>query len=423
MSTPPAGRETPQAANRDSSEAASQDMPAAGQDPVPTVDPDTPPTASGVFALLADGTTAEIRSATPDDIDAVKSMHQAMSPENLYLRFFSLSKNSAEREARRLCRPAGPDHAALLACLNGKVVGAASYEPTKVPGIAEVAFAVADEMHGRGVATLLLEHLVSLARSRHLTALSAETLPENSAMLKVFADAGLRARRKLADGVTELAFDLPGDDADPAWEPYLDAVAAREGLADVASLRHVLAAESVAVVGASRRPESVGRAILRNIVTGGYDGRVYGVNPHARELEGVPCLPSPAELPEPVDLVVVSVPAPAVLDVAEECGRRGVRALVVITSGLDADARAALLACCRRHGMRLVGPNCLGVAVPGIGLDATFAARHPRRGWRAWRCSPAGSASRCSSSSPGSASASPRSPPWATNLMCPGMIC
>ena len=157
-------------------------------------------------------------------------------------------------------------------------------------------------------------------------------------------------------------------------------MAAREGHADVASLRHVLAAESVAVVGASRRPESVGRAILRNIVSGGYAGRVYGVNPHARELEGVPCLPSAAELPEPVDVAVVAVPAPAVLGVAEECGQRGVRALVVVTSGLGDAGRAALLGCCRHHGMRLVGPNCFGIAVPGIGLNATFAASPPTAG-------------------------------------------
>ena len=113
----------------------------------------------------------------------------------------------------------------------------------------------------------------------------------------MFADAGLHARRELADGVAELAFDLPGDVADPGWGPYLDAVAEREGHADAASLRHVFAAESVAVVGASRRPESVGRAILHNLVTGGYTGQVYAVNPHARELEGVPCLPSAAALP------------------------------------------------------------------------------------------------------------------------------
>jgi acyl-CoA synthetase (NDP forming)/GNAT superfamily N-acetyltransferase len=336
--------------------------------------------ADRVYALLADGTTIEIRPARAGDFDAVREMHAAMSPDNIYLRFFSMSRAAAEQEARRICREPAADHGALLAWLAGDLIGVASYEAKESSGTAEIAFAVADHAHHRGVATLLLEHLVSAARDRGVRTFIAEVLTENSAMLEVFADAGLQARRTMADGVTELAFDLPADDADPAWGPYLDAVAEREGRADAASLRHVLAAVSVAVVGASRKPESVGRSILRNVVTGGYAGRVYAVNPHAVELEGVPCAPSPAALPEPVDLAVICVPAPAVLEAAEECGKRGIRALVVITSGLDAAGRAALLACCRQHGMRLVGPNCFGVAVPGIGLDATFAASHPAAG-------------------------------------------
>ncbi len=256
----------------------------------------------------------------------------------------------------------------------------ASYEATGSSGAAEIAFAVADHAHHRGIATLLLEHLVSAARNSGIRIFTADVLAENAAMLKVFAAAGLRVRRSQADGVTELAFDLPAGGADPAWEPYLDAVARREGLADVASLRHVFAPRSVAVVGASRRPDSVGRAILRNIASSGFAGPLYAVNPHASELDSVACVPSVTALPAPVDLAVISVPAPAVLRVAEECGDRGTGGLVVITSGLDQEAREALLSCCRRHGMRLVGPNCLGVAVPGIGLDATFAACHPAAG-------------------------------------------
>ena len=336
--------------------------------------------AGRVYALLADGTTIEIRPARAGDFDAVRDMHAAMSPDNIYLRFFSVSRTAAEREAARICREPAPDHGALLAWLAGDLIGVASYEAQESSGTAEIAFAVADHAHHRGVATLLLEHLVSVAREQGVRTFVADVLTQNSAMLQVFAAAGLRGRRTQADGVTELAFDLPADDADPAWEPYLDAVAEREGRAGVASLRHVLAAASVAVVGASRKPESVGRLILRNIVTGGYTGRVYAVNPHAAELDGVPCAPSPDALPEPVDLAVICVAAPAVLDAAEGCGQRGIRALVVITSGLDAAGRAALLACCRRYGMRLVGPNCFGVAVPGIGLDATFAASHPAAG-------------------------------------------
>ena len=331
------------------------------------------------YALLADGSTAEIRPAGPADADAVRAMHAAMSPENLYLRFFTLSPNNAEREAARVCRDPGPDGAALLAWLGDRLVGVASYEPAGTPGAAEVAFAVPDDMHGKGVATLLLEHLVSVARERGVREFLAEALAENRAMLRVFADAGLPAQRRMSDGVVELTFPLPAGDADRGLDSYLDSVSARESRADVASLRHLLRPSSVAVVGASRRRGTVGREILRNIVTGGFSGAVYPVNPRASSLEGLRCLTSVASLPEHVDMAVIAVPAAAVPEVAAQCGQRGVRSLVVITAGLGPQG-ADLLAICRRYGMRLVGPNCFGVAVPPLGLDATFGAGHPAPG-------------------------------------------
>ena len=340
--------------------------------------------AGHAYALLADGSTVEIRPAGPADFDAVKAMHGAMSPDNTYLRFFNISRYAAETEARRICRDPRPGHAALLALSAGEVVGCASYD---VPGgpadpgtVAEVAFAVADHMHDRGIATLLLDHLVSFARSHQITVFTAQTLPENTPMLKVFADAGLPVQHYHEDGVMEMTMPLPSEAGGTALESYLNAVAKRERRADTAGLRHVLTPESVVVIGASRRRGTVGRAILDNIQTGGYSGRLYVVNPRARQISGEHCLSSVLDLPEPADLAVIAVPAAAVLDVAQQCGQRGVRSLVVITSGLDAAACADLLAVCRRHGMRLVGPNCFGVAVPAIGLDATFAARHPQPG-------------------------------------------
>ena len=169
-------------------------------------------------------------------------------------------------------------------------------------------------------------------------------------------------------------------ETDPCRLTYRAAKTGREGPADVASLRHVFRPGSVAVVGASRRTGTVGRAILHNIVTGGYRGKVYAINPHAFRMEGIRCLPSVTSLPEPAELAVIVVPPAVVPAVADECGRRGVSAVVVITAGLDVLQQADLLAICRRYGMRLVGPGCAGVAVPGIGLDATFAARHPEPG-------------------------------------------
>jgi acyl-CoA synthetase (NDP forming)/GNAT superfamily N-acetyltransferase len=336
------------------------------------------------YALLADGTIVEIRPAAPADFDAVKEMHAAMSPDNSYLRFFNFSRLSAEREAERLClggtdREVKPGRVALLALAGGQLAGCGSYDE-EPGGKAEVAFAVAEHMHHQGIATLLLEHLVSAARSHGITTFTAQALAENTPMLHVFADAGLPVKQHYQDGVVELTIPLPQDDTGSTLDDYLDTVARRERTADVASLRHLLMPQSVAVIGASQRTGTPGRAILDNIRTGGYAGRLYAVHPRARQLGGVHCGPAVLDLPEPPDLAVIAVPAPAVLRVAEDCGRLGAKALAVITTGLDIPGCADLLATCRRHGMRLAGPGSFGVAVPSIGLDATFAMTHPAHG-------------------------------------------
>jgi acyl-CoA synthetase (NDP forming) len=199
-------------------------------------------------------------------------------------------------------------------------------------------------------------------------------------MPRVFASAGLPVRRRLTDGVIEVMVPLPQGSAGTALDAYLSAVAGREGPAGTASLQHLLAPASVAVIGAGRRTGTVGRAILDNIRAGGYQGRLYAVNPHARYLGGIRCLPSVGEIPEAPELAIIAVPPAAVLSIAGACGARGVKALVVITSGLDPGTSANLLAACRRHGMRLVGPASFGLAVPGTGLDATLAASGPQPG-------------------------------------------
>ncbi len=331
---------------------------------------------SGVYALLADGTTILIRSARPDDFDAVRELHMKMSPDSLYLRFFSPSPRAAEREVRRICREPGPGHTELLAFLDGRLIGSGSYE-VGGPETAEVAFTVADDMHNRGVGMLLLEHLISRARNQGLRAFTAATLSENSAMLRVFADAGLQAQRTLADGVYNLTFPLPSGEADVTLGAYRDAVTNRERSANVASLRPALTPASIAVVGASRRERSIGRSILRNVTTGGFSGPVYAVNPAVTELDGVPCVPSVTALPPGIDLAVIATPAATVTGIAEACGRRGIRALVVVAAGLSSAARAELRGICRDHSMRMIGPASLGVIDTSIGLDATFAAQHP----------------------------------------------
>ena len=262
--------------------------------------------------------------------------------------------------------------------MDGELIGCGSYECDDPPSqSAEVALAVADDMHHRGVGTLLLEHLISLAHSRGCHAFTAETLSENAPMLRVFADAGLQAHRTLANGVYDVTFPLPAGEADAAFGSYRDAVAERERSADVASLRHALAPASVAVIGADR-PGSVGRAILHDIVTGGFSGPVYAVNPAVTELDGVPCVPSAAALPgrRPGGHRHTGGGRARYRRRMRATERQGAGGEA---AGLSGKARTEL-GICRRHGMRMVGPASFGVADTRSGLDATFAARHPRPG-------------------------------------------
>ena len=331
------------------------------------------------YALLVDGTTLTIRPSGPGDYEAVRRLHEAMSPENLYFRFFSASRVSAEQEARRVCLEGRPGMVALVGLLGDELVGVASYEPVG-DGAAEVALAVADGMHRRGVATLLLEHLVSLARAHGVTAFTAEVLADNYAVLHVLTDSGLAMRRRSGDGVVELSMPVPRVAALGEASAYLDAVAGRDRHADVASLEPLLNPRSVAVVGAGRRPGSIGRTILLNIRDAGFAGTLYAVSPGGGDVAGVPCIPSVAELPEAPDLAVVTVPAARVVEVARECGNRGAKSLAVITAGLTTAQESGLIEAARRGGMRLAGPASYGIAVPGIGLAATPAVRHPPRG-------------------------------------------
>ncbi|RSS03041.1 GNAT family N-acetyltransferase [Streptomyces sp. WAC00469] len=329
-----------------------------------------------VHALLADGTTIRIRCPVTGDRAAVRRLYEEMSDENLRLRFFSLSRSSARQAAERVAGPPRPGCGALVAEHGGRLIGVAEYEAGPDQGTAEVALAVADDWHHRGVATLLLEHLADIARRAGITAFTADALAENVEVLRVFRDLGLRIRRRFDGPEVHCVVELTED------ETYVRAVDTRDRLAAIASLKPLLRPQAVVVIGAGRSPGSVGRAILRNIVTGSFAGRVFVVHPSAGVIAGVRACPSVAALPQVPDLAVVAVPTAAVARVAEECGAAGVRGLLVVSSGLDARQGAALLDACRRHDMRLVGPNCLGLAntEDAVRLDATFAARHPGPG-------------------------------------------
>ncbi|MCX4784966.1 GNAT family N-acetyltransferase [Streptomyces sp. NBC_01221] len=334
------------------------------------------PATPEVSALLADGSTVRLRPARPDDHARVLRLYDNMSVANLRSRFFGVSRLSGAQAADRLCVAPTAGHRTLVAVFADRLVGVAEYETADNPASAEFAMAVADDFHHRGVGTLLLEHLVHAARADGVTAFTADALTDNRLVLKVFADLGLCVTRHFDGGTVHCVIGLAPD------ERYLSAVDSRDRSADTASLRPLLRPRSVAVIGAGTRPGSVGRAILRNLRDARFPGLLYAVNPHAHAVLRIPAFASIGALPHPPDLAVLAVPAAAVPETAAQCGRAGVGALVVVTSGLGARRTAELTTACRHWGMRLVGPNCLGIAntEESVHLDATFAVRRPTPG-------------------------------------------
>ncbi|MFD8599305.1 GNAT family N-acetyltransferase [Kitasatospora sp. NPDC059646] len=335
----------------------------------------------GEEALLVDGSTVRIRPLVPADRPQVLALHaDRMSEASRRLRFLGTSRRAPLLAADRLCGPPRSELYALGAWSAGVLVGEADFETSaERPETAELAVAVADAWHHRGVGSLLLEYLVHAAREHGVTAFEADALAGNGAVHRLFSDLGLPVHRRYREGEVRVVVPLAGANAD---EHYLRAVEERGRTADLASLTALLRPRSVAVLGASRRSGSVGQSVLRKIRDGGFRGELWAVNPHAERVADMPSCPSLEALPRIPELAVLAVPAAAVPAAAEECGRVGVRALVVLTSGLDADQARQLLHCCRAHSMRLVGPNSLGIAQtdPGVRLDAEFGGAFPKPG-------------------------------------------
>ena len=326
--------------------------------------------------LTADGHIVTLRPVRGDDAATLTDLYANAAEQSLYLRFFSLGTSQIADEVARLTRPAAADHYAVLAHERGHVIGAASYERLEDVTRAEFAVLVADAWHGRGVGTLLIEQLAVDARERGITELVGDVLPANTMMLRVASGVVASIRH---DGAGTAVVRVPTALSDTA----IDLQDARERLAEEHSLRPLLAPRSVAVVGAGRSPGGIGHEVLRNIATHGFTGRVYAVNPHTTEIAGCLSAPTVSALPETVDLVVVAVPAPAVAAVLRDAGAFGVRAAVVLTAGFSEtghdDLQQEMLSIARAHGMRLVGPNCLGVlnSDPSVRLAATFASDLP----------------------------------------------
>jgi len=334
-------------------------------------------------AVLTDGGTVTLRPIGPDDADSLAAFHSRLSPETVYNRFFAYRPTLSGADLERFTTVDHDDRVALVATLLGQIVGVVRYD--RLPGThdGEVAFVIEDAHQGRGLGPILLEHLSAAARERGIRRFVADVLPTNRAMLGVFRTAGFAMKRELAEGYVELSFPIT------QTSTTLEVMRAREHRAEARSVQRLLAPRSVAVIGASRKAGTPGHELLRSLLANSFEGPVHPVNPAAGgHVSGVKAYADVRDVPDHVDLAVIAVPAAEVADVVRACAAKQVLGLVVVSGGFaDAgpEGRARLdevVALARSGGMRLIGPNAMGVVNtdPGVRLHATFATGSPPAG-------------------------------------------
>lgn len=348
-------------------------------------------------AILRDGASIAIRSLTADDRAHVQAVFRRMSPASVRHRFFASKRELTESDLDVLARLGDERHVALIAMIRDnereRALGIGHYLVLDDPRCAELAFEVGDANQGRGIGTLLLEHLAAIARARGITTFRAEVEADNSAMLDVFGKSGFSVQKTLDEHMFHIEFPTA------ETERFTAASGAREREAAARSLRVFFAPRSVAVVGVSATSKhSIGRAIFDNLIRAGFRRPIYPIHPTASEIAGRRCFPSISALSalatsgalgapaSHIDLVIIAVPAQAVLAVVNECAVAGVRGIVVISAGFaevgDVEAERRLRERVRGAGMRMVGPNCMGVLSPdpSVRLDATFSPVYPPAG-------------------------------------------
>jgi acyl-CoA synthetase (NDP forming)/RimJ/RimL family protein N-acetyltransferase len=325
--------------------------------------------------VLSDGATAHVRPIRPDDADRLVAFYTRVSDESKYYRFFAPYPQLSERDVRLFTNVDHHDRVALIMLSGEDMIAVGRFDRIDRDQ-AEVAFLVEDAHQGRGIGSVLLEHLAQAARENGIGRFVAEVLPQNRKMISVFADAGYSVGNTFEDGVVHVSFEIH------PTEHSLEVMTAREHRAEARSIGRLLTPRSVAVVGASRSRDKVGQTLVRNLVLGGFTGPVYAVNPEAPAIAGVPAYPSVSAIPGEVDLAVIAVPAPAVLPAVLECATKGVKGLVVVSAGFaetgqdEARARQTeLVRLARANGMRVVGPNCLGIVNtdPEYSVNASLA--------------------------------------------------
>ncbi|MEO3932897.1 GNAT family N-acetyltransferase [Micrococcaceae bacterium Sec7.4] len=332
--------------------------------------------------VLRDGGTAHLRPIHPADADAVQAFHVGQSQKSIYMRFFAFKSKLSAKELKRFTEVDYKDRVALVITIGGEIMGIGRYDRLDDPGEAEVAFNISDAHQGRGIGSILLEHLAAAARENGIRKFSAEVLPENRKMLMVFSDAGYDVKRHFDDGVVSLEFNIDPTDKSRA------VMESREHRAEARSIQELLAPSSVAVIGASRKWGTVGYQLLEHIIEGGFTGPVYAINPEAFELAGMLSFARLSEVPGPVKLAIIAVPYAEVPKVVQECGAAGVKGIVVATAGYADDGERGLarqrelVRQARANGMRVIGPASLGImnTNPAVSLNASMAPALARRG-------------------------------------------
>lgn len=333
--------------------------------------------------VLRDGSTAHIRPARPSDASRVEDYLIGLSPETRRLRFWSQAVNVTEL-AQRIVDVDHHDHLTLLVLAGGDegtMIGGAQYIRME-GGRAELGLSVTDAYQERGVGSILLGQMAQAAVANGITTFVAEVLPENHRMINAFRASGFPVTLRAEPGSIEVEFPIGlTEDAAERFEE-------RENAAAIAAMRTFLSPKSVAVVGASRDSSTIGGRLFHNLLTAEFRGPIYPVNPKADVVHGVVAYPSITQTPGPVDVAFIVVPAAHVAAVARECGEHGVRGLVVISAGFaetggDGPARQdELVQICRDHGMRLIGPNCMGLVNTDaeVRLNGTFVTVYPPPG-------------------------------------------
>ena len=344
--------------------------------------PTTHPAHGDATVVLRDGSTVTVRPIRPEDEADLANFFSGLSLESRVFRFFAAVAHF-DSSVKRMVDVDYSSRYGIIALGGGHggIVGHAMYV-TIEHDKAELALAIADQYQGRGLGTILLGQLAQAAAAAGVSVLEAVVLPQNHRMLEVLRDSGFPVRSRSEPG--EIHAEFPTALTVQALQAFED----RERIGAVAAVSHILRPRSVAVVGASRQRGSIGAELFRNILSTGFHGALYPINPSASEIEGIPAFPSVEDVPAEVELAVIATPAASVAGVARQCAEKGVRGLVVISAGFaetgpdGARLQNELLEVCRQSGMRLVGPNCMGVinTSPEVELDATFAPDRPVRG-------------------------------------------